>query len=377
VTKILYHRLLLLEQFRFCETYFTTYQRFVADQSANTPSLGGGCEDAWTIINTPLTQKRHRILTQKRQETLYMNKTPQTKRGGFKAAWRMRMVAEEKRKKTKRFFGTQSKARAGWPTRLRLIWATAWADFAIITAQLWSTMTAISSWVNNSAFNCYYDLVPGITAKYSKRQIPFYPMQVSLCFHSLRCSEILVSVRIYTKIRTWTFHRTEDIFSVSGHITGISMAISANLSDSGRYVWFDARWSLPTTVVDLTMWKMFMKVGLGICEFCAISRRLISRIRFPHPISVADAICGSRFDLRDSKRRALENWFCVRICYMFLISECRGDWDLGLCTTSVLALGEPERNGKIRFFLCRNTFFSDFAIAHLFSKRKYRSCAQN
>jgi len=54
-----------------------------------------------------------------------MNKTPQTKRGGFKAAWRMRMVAEEKRKKTKRFFGTQSKARAGWPTRLRLIWATA------------------------------------------------------------------------------------------------------------------------------------------------------------------------------------------------------------------------------------------------------------
>ena len=234
MTKILYHWLLLLEQFRFCETYFTTYQRFVADQSANTPSLGGGCEDAWTIINTPLTQKRHRILTQKRQETLYTNKTPQTKRGGFKAAWRMRMVAEEKRKKTKRFFGTQSKARAGWPTRLKLIWATAWADFAIITAQLWSTMTAISSWVNNSAFNCYYDLVPGITAKYSKRQIPFYPMQVSLCFHSLRCSEILVSVRIYTKIRTWTFHRTEEHFFrkwthhwyLDGHL--------------GQFVWFGA-----------------------------------------------------------------------------------------------------------------------------------------
>ena len=50
-----------------------------------------------------------------------------------------------------------------------------------------------------------------------------------------------------------------------------------------------------------------LKVGLGIWEFCAISRRLISKIRFPHPISVADAICGTCFDLRDSKRRALEN----------------------------------------------------------------------
>ena len=50
-----------------------------------------------------------------------------------------------------------------------------------------------------------------------------------------------------------------------------------------------------------------LKVELGIWEFCAIGRRLISKIRFPHPISVADAICGTRFDQRDSKRRALEN----------------------------------------------------------------------
>jgi len=34
---------------------------------------------------------------------------------------------------------------------------------------------------------------------------------------------------------------------------------------------------------------------------------------------------------------------------MFPTSKCKGDWDLGLCTTSVLALGEPKRNGKIRF----------------------------
>ena len=52
-------------------------------------------------------------------------------------------------------------------------------------------------------------------------------------------------------------------------------------------------------------------MGLGIWEFCAISRRLISKIRFPYTISVADAICGTRFDLRDTERRALEIQFCV------------------------------------------------------------------
>ena len=46
-----------------------------------------------------------------------------------------------------------------------------------------------------------------------------------------------------------------------------------------------------------------------------------------------------------------------RICYVFLISKCRGDRDLGLCTTSGLAFGEPQRNDKFRFFLRRNTFF--------------------
>ena len=33
---------------------------------------------------------------------------------------------------------------------------------------------------------------------------------------------------------------------------------------------------------------------------------------------------------------------------MFLMSKCRGDLDLGLCTTSGLALEEPKRNGKFR-----------------------------
>jgi len=38
---MLYHSFLLLDRFRFCETHFTTYQRFVADESAISPFLGG------------------------------------------------------------------------------------------------------------------------------------------------------------------------------------------------------------------------------------------------------------------------------------------------------------------------------------------------
>jgi len=67
--------------------------------------------------------------------------------------------------------------------------------------------------------------------------------------------------------------------------------------------------------------------------------------------------CGQRSSkVAESKRRAPGNHFFDRICYMVPISKCRGDWDLGLCTTSRLAFGEPMRDGKIRFFLRRNTF---------------------
>ena len=41
VTKILYRRPLLLDWFRFWETHFTAYLRFVCDQSAISPFLGG------------------------------------------------------------------------------------------------------------------------------------------------------------------------------------------------------------------------------------------------------------------------------------------------------------------------------------------------
>ena len=59
--------------------------------------------------------------------------------------------------------------------------------------------------------------------------------------------------------------------------------------------------------------------------------------------------CGQRSSrAAESKRRALGNYFSERICYMIIKSKCRGDQDLGLCTTSLLAFGDPQRNGKIR-----------------------------
>ena len=72
--------------------------------------------------------------------------------------WGRGWSLRNKGKKHKDFsflFCTQSKARAGWPTRLRLVRATPWADFAVITVQLWSTMTTIFSSMNNFSFNCY------------------------------------------------------------------------------------------------------------------------------------------------------------------------------------------------------------------------------
>ena len=95
--------------------------------------------------------------------------------------------------------------------------------------QLWQLFSRVWTILHLTVI---YDLDSRITAKYSECQTSFYSMQVSFRFHSLRCSEILVSLSICTKIRTWRFHRTEEvshIFSVSWHITHTSMAISANL----------------------------------------------------------------------------------------------------------------------------------------------------
>jgi hypothetical protein len=48
-------------------------------------------------------------------------------------------------------------------------------------------------------------------------------------------------------------------------------------------------------------------------------------------------------------RRALAFYFSVQICYIFPMSKCRGETDLGLCMTSVLAKRMPLRSADLQF----------------------------
>ena len=60
-------------------------------------------------------------------------------------------------------------------------------------------------------------------------------------------------------------------------------------------------------------------------------------------------ICGQRSNISaKSKRRALGKQSFVRNWYMFLMSNCRGERDPGLCTFWVLAYGELLRSGDFR-----------------------------
>ena len=77
-----------------------------------------------------------------------------------------------------------------------------------------------------------------------------------------------------------------------------------------------------------------------------------------------------------SKRRALSFYFSIQICYMFPISKCRGEWDLDLFTTLVLAKQMPLGSGNFRFKnlfgrkVCRNSpirggiLFASTAVGH-------------
>jgi len=57
--------------------------------------------------------------------------------------------------------------------------------------------------------------------------------------------------------------------------------------------------------------------------------------------------CGQRSSrAAESKRRALGNYFSEQICYMFFISKCRGDRDLGLCTIWYLRLENRSAMAK-------------------------------
>jgi len=110
---------------------------------------------------------------------------------------------------------------------------------------------------------------------------------------------------------------------------------------------------------DLKNTQPHLKVGLVIFDFCTHSRRLISKDSIFSP----NFSCGCSYAehalwCQDSKCRALGNYFPVRIYYEFLISKCRGDWDLDLCTFGVFAFINPLSDGKIRFFLrAKRVFF--------------------
>jgi len=64
-------------------------------------------------------------------------------------------------------------------------------------------------------------------------------MQVSFRFHSLRCSEILVSPSICTKIRTWRFHRRfRIVFLIDQLILGVIYATDGSKGITGMGVVF-------------------------------------------------------------------------------------------------------------------------------------------
>ena len=59
----------------------------------------------------------------------------------------------------------------------------------------------------------------------------------------------------------------------------------------------------------------------------------------------------------ERKRQTIGNYFPEQICYMSLISKCRGDRDLGLCTTSGLAVGELSAMTNSDFSCVETRFF--------------------
>jgi len=87
--------------------------------------------------------------------------------------------------------------------------------------------------------------------------------------------------------------------------------------------------------------------------------------------------CGQRSSrAAESKRRALGNYYPVRICYMFLMSKCKGDWDLGRCTFWVFAKRETLHHAKFRFFLrSKQVFLTRRHFAAVLSSQIPKKCA--
>jgi len=82
-------------------------------------------------------------------------------------------------------------------------------------------------------------------------------------------------------------------------------------------------------------------------------------------VSLTRQTCGYRSSrLAGSKRQALAFCYSIRIWYVFLISKCRKESDLDVCTTSVLAKRTPLRSANFRRILWPNTFVNPKSALH-------------
>jgi len=105
-----------------------------------------------------------------------------------------------------------------------------------------------------------------------------------------------------------------------------------------------------THFVEILLWKRKQFVG-----------------SFVHVILTRHTFGQRSSRAAESKRQALGNYFSERICYMFLISKCRGDRDLGLCTPSDLRLENRRamaKSGKNLFRRRKNQILPQCGLVH-------------
>ena len=114
-----------------------------------------------------------------------------------------------------------------------------------------------------------------------------------------------------------------DISSALGKVFRVSLAIF--FVDSGNIgVFFERMWDLSGILFTKHFIEsVFVQTNKLICS---ISNVTLKR-----------QTCGQHSSMAArSKRRAPSIYFPMWICHMFLISKCRREWNLGMCTFPVL-----------------------------------------
>ena len=107
-------------------------------------------------------------------------------------------------------------------------------------------------------------------------------------------------------------------------------------------------------------------------EFVGVETKQIISVHSNVILTVTQQTCGQR----EGKRRVLAFYFSVQIWNMFLMSKCRGESDLGLCMTLVLAKRMSLRSTDFRQILRPNTRLKIeiWYCAALFSVQVLKSC---